>query len=274
LIETAHRSKVIHTIILPIALLVVVAMAVVVGFVWFSAKKQDEIARKNSIVSVAAALERHATHLGRIAKDFAWWNDAVENLVLALDQDWADQGIGFYAFENYGYERSFVVDGANRTVYSSVNAVRVDDQALSVLLPGLEILLEQARALAEDKPEPVTGIMETVDGNLLLVGVSAIAPEEGAPFQLPEGPKFLLIFTKALNQELLDSIGGALPLEALRLTVAGNGAADQGVLPLIAPDGTTLGTLVWQPHKPGNQFLASVTPALCVSPSFPNAMHW
>jgi sensor domain CHASE-containing protein len=88
LIETAHRSKVIHTIILPIALLVVVAMAVVVGFVWFSAKKQDEIARQNSIVSVGAALDRHATHLERIAKDFAWWNDAVENLVLKLDQDW------------------------------------------------------------------------------------------------------------------------------------------------------------------------------------------
>jgi diguanylate cyclase (GGDEF)-like protein/PAS domain S-box-containing protein len=260
-----HRGKVVHTVILPIALLVVVAMAVVVGFVWFSANTQDEIARKNSIVSVAAALDRHATHLGRIAKDFAWWNDAVENLILDLDQDWADQGIGFYAFENYGYERSFVLDGENRTVYSSDNAVRVDDQALTVLRPGLEVLLEQARALAEDKPEPVTGIVETADGSILLVGVSAIAPEEGAPFELPGGPKFLLIFTKELNQELLDSIGGALPLEGLHRTMAGGASAEQGVLPLVAPDGTTLATLVWQPHKPGQQFLTSVTPALGIA---------
>ena len=265
MLQTTHRGTVVHTVILPIALLVVVAMAVVVGFVWFSANTQDEIARKNSIVSVAAALDRHATHLGRIAKDFAWWNDAVENLVLHLDQDWADQGIGFYAFENYGYERSFVLDGANRTVYSSDNAVRVDDQALSVLRPGLDMLLEQARALAEDKPEPVTGIVETADGSMLLVGVSAIAPEDGAPFELPGGPKFLLIFTKELNQELLDSIGGALPLQGLHLTKGGEGSADQGVLPLVAPDGTTLGTLVWQPHKPGQQFLASVTPALGIA---------
>ena len=265
MLQKTHRGTVVHTVILPIALLVVVAMAVVVGFVWFSANTQDEIARKNSIVSVAAALDRHATHLGRIAKDFAWWNDAVENLVLHLDQDWADQGIGFYAFENYGYERSFVLDGANRTVYSSDNAVRVDDQALSVLRPGLDMLLEQARALAEDKPEPVTGIVETADGSMLLVGVSAIAPEDGAPFELPGGPKFLLIFTKELNQELLDSIGGALPLQGLHLTKGGEGSADQGVLPLVAPDGTTLGTLVWQPHKPGQQFLASVTPALGIA---------
>src|SRR5690606_3771692 len=240
-------------------------MAVVVGFVWFSAKKQDEIARKNSIVSVAAALERHAIHLGRIAKDFAWWNEAVENLVLRLDQDWADQGIGFYAFENYGYERSFVLDGENRTLYSSVDAVRVDEQALDALRPGLEIILDEARAVAEERPEPVTAIMRTADGTVLLVGASAIAPEDGAPSQLPEGPKFVLIYTKELNQELLDSIGSALPLADLRLAASGTDSAEEGVLPLTAPDGSTLGNLVWQPHKPGQQFLTSVTPALTVA---------
>jgi hypothetical protein len=36
----------------------------------------------------------------------------------------------------------------------------------------------------------------------------------------------------------------------------------EGILPLIAPDGTEVGTLVWQPHEPGRQFLESVTPAL------------
>ena len=103
-----RRSKAIHTIIVPIALLVMVAMAVVVAFILFSAKKQDEIARNNSIKSVSGALDRHLTHLERIAKDFAWWNEAVENLVMSVDLEWADQGIGFYAFENYGYETSFV----------------------------------------------------------------------------------------------------------------------------------------------------------------------
>jgi sensor domain CHASE-containing protein len=99
-----RRSKAIHTIIIPIALLVMVSMAVVVTFIWFSAKNQDDIARNDSVKAVSGALERHLTHLERITKDFAWWNDAVENLVIAVDLEWADQGIGFYAFENYGYE--------------------------------------------------------------------------------------------------------------------------------------------------------------------------
>ena len=260
------RRKTIHTIIFPIALLVVVAMALVVGFVWFSAKNQDEIARADSIKSVTGALQRHATHLGRIAKDFSWWNDAVENLVIDLDLEWADQGIGFYAFENYGYEESFVLDGENRTIYSSEDSERVDAEAFSVLQFGLEILLERARALAETKPEPATGLLKTPDGRVLLVGASAIAPEDGATYQLPDGPKFVLIFTKELDQALLDLIGTALPLENLRL-VGERPDADgaDATLPLVAPDGTELGELIWEPHKPGRQFLESVTPALAIA---------
>ena len=161
----------------------------------------------NSIKSVSGALDRNLTHLERIAKDFAWWNEAVENLVMSVDLEWADQGIGFYAFENYGYETSFVIDGQNRTIYSSMNAERMDLEAFSVLRFGLETLVESARALSEDKPEPSGGLLKTADGKILLVGVSAIAPEDGATFQLPSGPKHVLIFTKELNQELLDSIG-------------------------------------------------------------------
>ena len=261
-----RRSKAIHTIIVPIALLVMVAMAVVVAFILFSAKKQDEIARNDSIKSVSGALERNLTHLERIAKDFAWWNEAVENLVMSVDLEWADQGIGFYAFENYGYETSFVLDGQNRTIYSSMNAERMDLEAFSVLRFGLETLVESARALSEDKPEPSGGLLKTADGKILLVGVSAIAPEDGATFQLPSGPKHVLIFTKELNQELLDSIGEALPLEGLRLARANASAAGgDAILPLMAPDGTELGTLVWQPHEPGRQFLGSVAPALAVA---------
>ena len=261
-----RRSKAIHTIIVPIALLVMIAMAVVVAFILFSAKKQDEIARNDSIKSVSGALDRNLTHLERIAKDFAWWNEAVENLVMSVDLEWADQGIGFYAFENYGYETSFVIDGQNRTIYSSMNAERMDLEAFSVLRFGLETLVESARALSEDKPEPSGGLLKTADGKILLVGVSAIAPEDGATFQLPSGPKHVLIFTKELNQELLDSIGGALPLEGLRLARANASAAGgDAILPLMAPDGTELGTLVWQPHEPGRQFLESVTPALAIA---------
>ena len=141
-----RRGNATKTIILPIAVLVGVAMAVVVAFIWFSARNQDQIALEQSKKSVEGALIRRAAQLANSSKDYAWWNDSVENLVLDLDLDWADLMIGFYNFETYGYERSFVIDGQNWTIYSSLENERVDDDAFSVLQHGLSKLIEQTRA--------------------------------------------------------------------------------------------------------------------------------
>src|ERR671916_226305 len=105
-----RRGKMIQHVIAPIAALVVVAMGVVVSFVWFSAQNQDQIALEQSIDAVQSAITRHGTQVGRVAKDYSWWNDAARNLVLDFDPAWADLSIGFYVFENHGYEMSFVVD--------------------------------------------------------------------------------------------------------------------------------------------------------------------
>ena len=69
--------------IIPIAVLVAVAMSVVVGFVWFSAKNQDRIALRQSIDSVRDAIRRKAEQVGLVAKDYSWWTDAFSIWILA-----------------------------------------------------------------------------------------------------------------------------------------------------------------------------------------------
>jgi diguanylate cyclase (GGDEF)-like protein/PAS domain S-box-containing protein len=158
-----------------------------------------------------------------------------------------------------------VLDGRDRTIYGSIDSDRVDDEAFSVLHHGFGALVDQARAFAQTKPEPATGILKSANGRILLVGISAIAPEDGAAFELPDGPKHVLVFTKALDQDLLDQIGAALPLEGLRLAMGSVDSAGDASLPLLSPDGTRLGTLIWQPHQPGWEFLRSVLPSLIVA---------
>jgi sensor domain CHASE-containing protein len=111
-----RRRKLIEDVIRPIAVLVAVAMIVVVGFVWFSARSQDQIALRQSIESVRDAIARKAGHVGLVAKDYSWWNDAVRHLDLAFEPDWAHTNIGFYIYDVHGFELSFVVDRANRTI--------------------------------------------------------------------------------------------------------------------------------------------------------------
>ena len=78
---TVSRGKLLHHVIVPVALLVAVSMAVVVGFTWFSARKQDEVALRQSIETVRGAIERELAKIGLAAKDYTWWDEAVLNLM-------------------------------------------------------------------------------------------------------------------------------------------------------------------------------------------------
>jgi sensor domain CHASE-containing protein len=67
----ARSRKLIHQIILPIAVLGAVAMLLVVGFVWFSANNQDQIALRQSIESVRESIRRKTAQLGLVANDYS-----------------------------------------------------------------------------------------------------------------------------------------------------------------------------------------------------------
>jgi diguanylate cyclase (GGDEF)-like protein/PAS domain S-box-containing protein len=259
-----RRGKMIQHVIVPIAALVAVAMGVVVTFVWFSARSQDQIALRQSVEAVQSAIARHGAQVGRVAKDYSWWNDAVRNLVLEFDPEWADLSIGFYVFENHGYEMSFVVDGRDQTTYASTEDRRIVADAFDELRHGLPELIAEARSAPLDKPEPAYGLLRSAAGDVLLVGLSTITPEQSADFDLPEGPRSVLIYIKRINDDFLAMVAESLPLENLRLQ-SGAPVEGEAVLPLVAPDGSQLGALVWHPHQPGTEFLRAVTPALAVA---------
>ena len=263
---TVRRGRMIQHVIAPIAALVAVAMGVVVSFVWFSARNQDQVALEQSVDSVRSALMRQAAQIGRVAKDYAWWNDAVRHLTLEFDAEWADLSIAFYVFENHGYEMSFVVDGADRTTYASSEDSRIAADAFDMLRHGLDQLIAAARAAPVDKPEPAFGVLRSSAGDVLLVGLSTITPEESADFQLPDGPRSVLIYTKRIDDGLLEALAASLPLDGLRLQPAAEvPTGAEAVLPLVAPDGSELGILSWHPHQPGSEFLRTVTPALAIA---------
>src|SRR5262245_48563020 len=112
-----RRGKRIQHVIVPIAALVVVAISVVVAFIWFSARSQDQIALEQSVTSVREAISRQLAHLGVTVKDYSWWNDSALNLDLRFDPEWAHTNIGFYVYDVHGFELSFVINRQDQTVY-------------------------------------------------------------------------------------------------------------------------------------------------------------
>src|SRR5918996_6472044 len=258
----SYRGKLLHHVIVPIALLVAVSMGVVVTFVWFSARKQDEVALSQSVETVRDAVRRQLDKIGLAAKDYTWWDEAVRNLDLALDENWADQNVGLYIHHVHGYELSLVIDRNDQTIYEQLDGERRPDlDAFDVLTPELRVLVEQARNTPIEEPQPATGLLPFGDG-LVMVGAGAVTPQEPGDASTSDGRRVVVVFAKKLTEELLQGIAEPLPLTDLRLVPPGTALRTAAFLPLLAPEGNLLGYLVWQPHQPGQAFLHAITPAL------------
>lgn len=257
------RVSVSDQILLPIVTLVGCSMALLVGLAWFSAIQQDKIAAEQSVTGVASTIEDKLRQIGAVAKDFSWWNDAVRHLDLSLDKKWADVNVGYYVYEQYGYETSIVVGRDGRVIYSQTQGKQEKIDIKKTFSGGLNLLIEEAQNSPWREPEPATGLLALENG-LALVGVSAVSLEEEADIDLPLGRRLVLVLVKHLNKDLLLPIGDMLQLNALKVVDVLDPQAE-AMLSLVAPNSTRLGFLVWQPQQPGHGFLISVAPALTIA---------
>ena len=123
--------------IVPVAFLMLGALALVGGLLWVGSLKQDELGLSHQRQLVEHAVRSRLSDLSITAKDYSWWDDAVRYLVREFDPDWADGNPGIYVLEMFGYDYSFVIDGADRTLYAAIDGERASADAFATLSPDL-----------------------------------------------------------------------------------------------------------------------------------------
>jgi diguanylate cyclase (GGDEF)-like protein/PAS domain S-box-containing protein len=253
-------------ILVPIAALVIAALGLLAGSLWFASVAQDNLARQHEhqLINHAIATVRRQTSLE--AKDYSYWDDAVQHLVLGLDPDWADGNVGAYVYDTFGFEYSFVLDGSDRTVYGQIDGARSTADAFAVLGPALARLIARARAAslaADQTPEPSVGLLKAGD-NIVVAAVSPLLPQAGSHLQLPPGPRSVLVFVKPLGADFLRQIETDFSLQRVRIGAPPTGASTARI-PLVSPTGQDLATLSWIPCRPGRKLLVLLSPALLVA---------
>ncbi|MCE3249286.1 MAG: putative protein y4lL [Geminicoccaceae bacterium] len=246
--------------IVPVAFLMLGALALVGGLLWVGSLKQDELGLSHQRQLVEHAVRSRLNDLSITAKDYSWWDDAVRYLVREFDPDWADGNSGIYVLEMFGYDHSFVIDGADRTVYAAIDGERASADAFATLSPDLRNLVEEARRAPQDEPQAAAGLLHGTDG-VVLVAASAVLPQEGSQLELLPGPRSVLVLAQRLDELFLQGAEDAYRIRGLRLLPA-KAQAPAAALPLIAPDGARLGCLTWLPERPGWELVRWVMPGL------------
>jgi diguanylate cyclase (GGDEF)-like protein/PAS domain S-box-containing protein len=248
--------------LLPVGALVGFALVISALFVWYSAHEQDRQSRDSSVVAMAEYLKSRSRTIARVARDYAWWDDAVRYMQMEIDLDWADRILGRYVYSTFEFDLSLVVDPNGRTVYAAVEGSRVDAEAESLIRHGLPELIHRALVGWNEGPEPTSGLIE-LDGHVAIAAICALTPESNEGVEAPAGERNLILFAKRLDASYLGDAVPMLHVADLKI-VAPEAARSQtaAALPLLAADDHHLADLVWNPARPGSTTLSHMLPVL------------
>lgn len=247
--------------ILPIAGIVLLATAVVLGLMVLSSQRQNQqqLVQERKLVERAVAADRRL--LGENIISYSEWTDTVLYGTLTIDPQWLDENVGLYVYETFGYEYTFVVRADGSTTYSSREDQRVRLDAGELLGPSFAKVFAKVKQLPEGRDARLGGLTY-IDGKPAMFHVGLIMPESTASGtaireQMRGRQRGYLVFVEMLDAPLLKGLADGYGLEQLRL------AAESDAMYLLSVDDNSrrIG-LAWQPKRPGSEIFLSILPIL------------
>jgi PAS domain S-box-containing protein len=243
---------------LAITSLLILGALVIGGVIFFSASGQDNIARQKSTDLARAVIEARQRDLAKTNHDYAWWADAVQNLVDKPDAGWAGDNIGQPLFDTFGITSAFVYDASNRVVFAFQNGAPVKIDPMGEAKASLDKLLAAARANPGEESVAQTGILMFGDQPQLASAAMISYTEYRARWQSGQVP-YVLVFLRALDPDYLKGIATDYGLTGLGWAASTNDP-DLALLGLTSVDGTPHGQLYWMPERPGRALALHILP--------------
>jgi signal transduction histidine kinase len=239
----------------PLGLLIGALVAIIVVLLLFAAREQNELAASASEHLTRGVLASETDAVENHARDYATWNEAVDNLLGTLDADWAEENIGTWAYEGINMDATVVVDGTGAVIYGMVAGELLGPAVLDHFGRGLQELIASTQSAAvvpgatADSGLGVSAYVR-LDGTVAIASASPVVYTDGTLPQTGSEKPAVLVYVRVLDSELLQAIAERYLLTGLRLV--GPGERPEGVgLSLTSAGGAVLGRLTWQPEQPG-----------------------
>jgi signal transduction histidine kinase len=236
------------------------AAAVFVGF----AQEQNRAFREDSLRLVNNAIAERGRALANTTLDFSSWNDAYQHISVRWDSAWIQNNYysavadGFVIYRKLQPQR-----------YAWIAETRQDMGArltLGLLRAAQSIPNPRALERAPTAAGTVMHALGAIDGNLAMISVGAITPEDDqVRLASPGGDDTdFLASVKLMTPEDLAELGNTLSLANLHFETADAAPEEQVLsLPLYDASGEIIGTLRWRDQRPGDKaFAAQLLPVV------------
>ena len=267
LVRSVGRLSLLVTLLIGGVLLLAVTGSLLV--VVLTAQQQNALALAAERRLAETAIATRLANLTTVVKEYTWWDDTLEKMQgpQGVDLDWADDNLGPWIYNAYGYEGSFFFDRDGGIVYAMLDGERVEGDRLGISRAELETLRTKTLAAPRTDPEAAGGFVMTERGPAL-VGLAAVTPEdpesEAAQAILAAeaaGRKVrgFVVYIDLLDSSVLEEMGEAYLLQDVNFAPE---TASPAALPLTSPSGATVGALQWVPSEPGDDLLRNLLPVL------------
>lgn len=256
-VQIPPAARTLATLVKTVAAVIAVCLVVALGLLVHLGQVQDRTAIDAAEQQYRGLHSLLVRQLSTHVRDYTYWNEAIERLLVDHDEEWWDLNAGSYAVEAFSLSFSLAVDGADRLRFVTTPEDTITDMPITVLTPSLRALLAEARArpLSASADEAVaTGIVD-FDGELHLAAATLFLPDTDD--MVNPDPRALLAYAQPVDA-ILAEIGTIMGSPDLRQFEETPPRAAAVALRLA--DGSSAGVVAWTPPRPGRSVTAGVIP--------------
>jgi diguanylate cyclase (GGDEF)-like protein len=263
-------------LILPIAVIAVVAVLCLLIAVVMSARRADEVSLNREQELVQQAIVGRGARTLRELESIAATNGAAQSIRESYDTQWVDRRVGNWLEAFFDHDLVMVVDGSNTVEYArsrnagdlgAIDAPKGVSAVLDYLRGKLTALPDHAVAVLANqsslKPGRSTAMIDQVEGKPAIVAAVAVGSDDDLASGNADAP--IVVSVKYIDGDLLREIGNRLELSGLREIDEPAQAAGQHVSVFADNQGSAIASLAWQPSKPGGQIAVSILPFVAVA---------
>lgn len=219
-------------------------------------------ANESSVAQFQSLIHLQQDQLGRQVKDYAYWDDAIQHVLIQPDPSWWESNAGDYAVEVFRLSFALSIDGLNRPIFFSSDSATSFDPDVMLSQPAVLALIETVRRttpVEEGRHERgIQGFIE-IDGQHHLLAISAFLPERLDSPSNPD-PEALLLFGMSLPQQLLPTTASVMGVTDMQVVERTD--ATMRSTPIELADGTRPASVQWLPNPATSAMWSSMRPVL------------
>ena len=246
-------------ILLPVLSAGTVAVALVIGLLFFATRQTDHLARERQERLVSHVLGEQVSRISHDQESVTIWDDSIRHTVHAFDFDWVDVNLGVWMHSYFEHDRVFVLNESNEPTYAMADGASAElsiyDSARSAVQPLVRDVRSRLASAApgESSADPApfrAADLAVAEGRPAIASVLPLVSDSGSIPQEPGG-EYLHVSIRFLDGSILQDLMRAYLLDGARFSWTADAGADEAWFPLRQKSGDILGYFVWKPESPG-----------------------